>query len=98
MGLQGKPFVSSMEGKTMPVYGVQWHPEKNTYEWGSTQANPHSAAAVDVAYHMARFFVNEARKNNHVYPADALDKDVIWNYKPEYTGPSGSHFEQTYYF
>ncbi|EDQ85524.1 gamma-glutamyl hydrolase [Monosiga brevicollis MX1] len=74
--LQGKPFVSSMEGKTMPVYGVQWHPEKNTYEWGSTQANPHSAAAVDVAYHMARFFVNEARKNNHVYPADALDKPL----------------------
>jgi gamma-glutamyl hydrolase len=29
----GKAFVSSIEGKLIPVYATQWHPEKNQFEW-----------------------------------------------------------------
>ena len=29
---KGRPFVSTMESKHYPIYGVQWHPEKNRYE------------------------------------------------------------------
>lgn len=29
---KGKPFVSTIEAFDYPVYGVQWHPEKNRYE------------------------------------------------------------------
>lgn len=25
---QGRTFVSTIEGKKLPFYGVQWHPEK----------------------------------------------------------------------
>ena len=29
---KGRPFVSTIESKKYPIYGVQWHPEKNRFE------------------------------------------------------------------
>lgn len=29
---KGRPFVSTIEAKEYPIFGVQWHPEKNRYE------------------------------------------------------------------
>ena len=29
----GIEFVSTIEHKTRPIYGTQWHPEKNNFEW-----------------------------------------------------------------
>lgn len=29
---KGRPFVSTMEARDYPIYGVQWHPEKNRFE------------------------------------------------------------------
>ena len=29
----GEKFIASLEGKELPVYGVQYHPEKNSFEW-----------------------------------------------------------------
>jgi len=30
---QGTPFVSTIEGIKYPIFGSQWHPEKNAFEW-----------------------------------------------------------------
>lgn len=40
---KGKPFVSLVEGKDYPVYGMQAHPEKNNFEWvgGATKIGVH---------------------------------------------------------
>ena len=32
-GTQGVGFVSSIEHKEYPIYGFQFHPEKNAFEW-----------------------------------------------------------------
>ena len=38
---KGRAFVSTIEAKHYPVYGAQWHPEKNNFEWGmSTDGTP----------------------------------------------------------
>lgn len=29
---KGRPFVSTMEARNYPIFGVQWHPEKNRFE------------------------------------------------------------------
>jgi gamma-glutamyl hydrolase len=29
---KGRPFVSTMEAREYPIFGVQWHPEKNRFE------------------------------------------------------------------
>lgn len=34
------PFVSTIEGRKYPIFGVQWHPEKNNLEWGLTKGKP----------------------------------------------------------
>lgn len=68
--LTGKAFVSTVEGQNgLPWYGVQWHPEKNTFEHGLSEdgtpfeAIPHSTEAVVVQQYVANFFVNEARQS-----------------------------------
>eukprot|EP00730_Choanoeca_flexa_P013843 TRINITY_DN5784_c0_g1_i2.p1 TRINITY_DN5784_c0_g1~~TRINITY_DN5784_c0_g1_i2.p1 ORF type:complete len:307 (+),score=84.73 TRINITY_DN5784_c0_g1_i2:1-921(+) len=94
----GKEFVSTFEGKHYPVYGTQWHPEKNTYEFGQGQNTLHTSHAIELTFDMAHFFVDQARQSQHVYSEEELSKDIIWNYTPIYTGPQGSHFEQVYYF
>ncbi|XP_023650260.1 gamma-glutamyl hydrolase [Paramormyrops kingsleyae] len=93
-------FVSTIEAKDYPIYGTQWHPEKNAFEWTRPYI-PHSPSAVKAAFFMADFFVNEARKNFHRF-ANAKDESqaLIYNYKPVYTSrwSKTSAFEQIYFF
>eukprot|EP00300_Choanocystis_sp_HF-7_P009446 c16437_g1_i4.p1 GENE.c16437_g1_i4~~c16437_g1_i4.p1 ORF type:complete len:187 (+),score=42.07 c16437_g1_i4:270-830(+) len=90
-----KQYVSSIEGKTLPFYGVQYHPEKNSFEW-DTDNTPHSSDAVALAQELARFFVDECRKNRHSYDADSLSREIIWNYNATYV--PGAHLSQEYIF
>ncbi|XP_005042227.1 PREDICTED: gamma-glutamyl hydrolase [Ficedula albicollis] len=91
-------FISTMEAYKYPIYGMQWHPEKNPFEWKDSPGIPHSPSAVRAAYYMADFFVNEARKSMHHFSSeDEEAKELIYNYDPVYTGPF-SAFQQTYFF
>lgn len=70
---QGREFVSSIEGRDAPIYGVQYHPEKNIFEWGTfADGTPyeviqHTPEAVQITQSIANFYVSEARKNGNVY-------------------------------
>ncbi|XP_060099693.1 gamma-glutamyl hydrolase [Heteronotia binoei] len=91
-------FISTMEAYAYPVYGVQWHPEKNPFEWKNETGIPHSRSAVKVTYYIADFLVNEARKNNHRFPSKKEETEaLIYNYNPVFTGTFSS-FEQAYFF
>ncbi|XP_044150104.1 gamma-glutamyl hydrolase [Bufo gargarizans] len=91
-------FISTFEAYDYPFYGVQWHPEKNPFEWKKTSDIPHTAEAVQVAFYMADFFVNEARKSQHQFSDEAQAQyPLIYNYSPAYTG-NISVFEQMYFF
>ncbi|XP_039924273.1 gamma-glutamyl hydrolase [Hirundo rustica] len=91
-------FISTMEAYKYPIYGIQWHPEKNPFEWKDSPGIPHSPSAVRAAYYMADFFVNEARKSLHHFSSeDEETKELIYNYNPVYTG-TFSAFQQTYFF
>ncbi|KAG7526398.1 gamma-glutamyl hydrolase-like [Solea senegalensis] len=90
-------FVSTMEAYDYPIYAIQWHPEKNAFEW-TKPAIAHCPSAVKTTFHIAEFFVGEARKNFHRFESEEEErKALIYNYSPVYTGPV-SGFEQTYYF
>ncbi|XP_054915372.1 gamma-glutamyl hydrolase [Poeciliopsis prolifica] len=90
-------FVSTVEAYSYPVYGTQWHPEKNAFEW-SRPYIPHSPSAVRTTFYTAHFFVNEARKNFHRFQSkEEENKALIYNYNPVHTG-STSSFEQIYLF
>lgn len=52
-------FVSAYK---YPIYGTQWHPEKNAFNWDPRYVINHDAHAVRVAQYFANFFVNEGRQ------------------------------------
>nr|XP_036670478.1 gamma-glutamyl hydrolase isoform X2 [Drosophila suzukii] len=96
--LNGKEFISTMEHKKYPFYGVQFHPEKPMYEFTKTSI-PHTAAAVLSGQFFADFFVSEARKSNQSFEnATEQARTLIYNYKPEYTSILGSSYIQQYLF
>lgn len=83
---KGKSFVSTIEGKTIPVYGAQWHPERPQFEWspgGDEHGIAHTPHAISTMQWMSNFFVSEARKNQHEFPTSDLEaKHLIYNWKP----------------
>ncbi|XP_030611820.1 gamma-glutamyl hydrolase [Archocentrus centrarchus] len=90
-------FVSTVEAHEYPIYGTQWHPEKNAFEWRQPYI-PHSPSAIKTTFYMAEFFVSEARKNFHKFESEEEEsRALIYNYNPVYTGTKSS-FEQIYFF
>ncbi|XP_053674477.1 gamma-glutamyl hydrolase-like [Anopheles nili] len=95
----GMEFISTIEHKAYPFYGIQFHPEKNIYEWIPNKNISHTANAIQAAQFFADFFIDEARKSDHQFASEeALEKLVIYNYQPTFTGLKRSSFEQCYMF
>ncbi|XP_067251590.1 gamma-glutamyl hydrolase [Chanodichthys erythropterus] len=94
----GLEFVSTMEGRKHPFYGVQWHPEVNRFQWDPRYNFPHSSNAVRVSSVLAEFFVNEGRRNSHHFSDVAEEsRALIYNYNPVYVA-NISAYEQSYFF
>ncbi|KAL7050913.1 hypothetical protein ACKWTF_004267 [Chironomus riparius] len=95
----GLTFVSTIEHSQYPFYAVQFHPEKNIYEWVRNKNISHTSNAIIASQYFAEFFVNEARKSHHHF-IDSKDEDqyMIYNYQAEFSGAKGAGFEQTYLF
>lgn len=92
-------FVNLVFFRSLPFYGIQFHPEKNIYEWVQNKNISHTPNAVKAAQYFADFFVNEARKSEHRFPSeDDIDRHVIYNYPVSFTGLKKSAFEQCYLF
>jgi len=93
----GKQFISTMEGINFPVYGAQWHAEKNQFEWWSQEVINHSADAIEAMQYFSRFFVNEARLSNHHFSTPGEEEAaLIYQWSPLYTEDIVSDFEQAY--
>ncbi|CAF0762035.1 unnamed protein product [Rotaria sordida] len=97
--LEGQAFVSTIESRRYPIFGVQWHPEKNAFEWRVNTTIPHTKDSVEVMQYMANFFTNQARQNMNQFSslADEL-KYLIYLYTPEFSDLDTSHFQQLYFF
>lgn len=83
-----------------PFYGVQFHPEKNLYEWVRNRNVPHSLSATRAAQYFAEFFVEQCRYSLHHFPGGEAEEDalLIYNYPAKFTSQYKSVFTQTYYF
>eukprot|EP01126_Amoeba_proteus_P050942 TRINITY_DN605_c0_g1_i3.p1 TRINITY_DN605_c0_g1~~TRINITY_DN605_c0_g1_i3.p1 ORF type:complete len:186 (-),score=28.83 TRINITY_DN605_c0_g1_i3:39-596(-) len=96
---KGKQFISTIEGKKYPFYGLQWHPEKPLFEWWSKEVIQHSPDATKAMQYMADFFISEAVKNDHAFPtAEDIYDHLIWNYSPLYSAAIVPGFVQVYVF
>ena len=101
--LHGTEFVSTIEGKELPFYGVQYHPEKVLYEWGAKgghqyQAIDHSSASIELAQYQANFLAREARKNHHSYSnLEEQLSESIFNYVATTYRPAKPMYMSLYY-
>eukprot|EP00518_Triparma_eleuthera_P005312 CAMPEP_0182456182 /NCGR_PEP_ID=MMETSP1319-20130603/2096_1 /TAXON_ID=172717 /ORGANISM="Bolidomonas pacifica, Strain RCC208" /LENGTH=313 /DNA_ID=CAMNT_0024654365 /DNA_START=34 /DNA_END=971 /DNA_ORIENTATION=+ len=96
--LDGKEFVSTIESKDAgsPIYATQWHPEKNTFEYGTVGdgdvpyiTTVHSAESVRLANELAMFFGAEVRRSTHTYDGSlplAIDERVGVRRKSDESG------------
>lgn len=79
----GTYFVSSIEGIKYPFYGVQFHPEKNSFEWRKSINASHTPQAVKISQELGNFFINETRKNFHSFGSEEeTDNLTIYNFNP----------------
>lgn len=83
-----RTFVSTIEAKEYPIFGVQYHPEKNAYEWGEYRDGEpyevidHSKEAIRASQYMADFFVDQARQNGHRFASPQEEHQaLIYNYQ-----------------
>lgn len=96
----GLEFISTHEHKRYPYYGVQYHPEKNLFEWRDNDAVQRTLDTVKAGQYMAQFFVNEARRNLHTFGESGEESPfLIYNYPVNFTGakPTSGIF-QMYFF
>lgn len=92
----GNEFIGSIEGLKLPIYGIQFHPEKSPFEWRTTVNASHTEEAIKISQEYANFFIREARKNNHSFFNETMEeKKLIYNYKPEKVQES---FMECYFF
>jgi len=91
----GVEFISSMEHKTLAIYGTQWHPEKPAYYWNHAgRLGPiHTLEAVELAQFVGNFFVQEARKHKNRYRLSS--KYLSSNTKAVFD-PRAKHFLEYY--
>jgi hypothetical protein len=74
----GLEFISSLEHAIYPLYGLQFHPEKNIYEWAEDRVHSHSADAIRVSQYFANFFVNEGKKEAKKRPRKLNVRLTCW--------------------
>lgn len=83
---KGVEYAATIEHKRYPIYGVQYHPEKNAFIWSPKLVVPHSPTAVELEQYYSNFFVGEAKKNmNHFESDDESFPLMIENAKVELT-------------
>ena len=61
-------YISIYELKNLPIYGVQFHPEKPPFEYENDGLRvPKSDIAITLSSRMAKFFVGECKKNSNIW-------------------------------
>lgn len=81
---QNEKFVASFEAKKYPFYGVQFHPEKNMFEWKVFADR--SLEGVEVVQILSNRFIEVARKNKNSFAsADEFTKASIYNFHTQPT-------------
>ena len=94
-------FVSIIEGKTLPIYGFQFHTSLQIFEWSpKLSCLTHTPEAVQVMQYLANFLASELRKNDNQFDANEFE-DIKFSKLPVIYAENLEHgpiFENAYFF
>lgn len=94
----GLEYISTVEHRQLPIYGFQWHPEKNLFEW-AYKSIPHNREAVRAVQYFTNLFIDKARLDNHTFSPEEEEASLIYNHQPIYIQSLyKSSFQQCYFF
>lgn len=98
----GKEFIAIFEANQFPFYGVQFHPEKPSFEFivkRGQKSIVHSRDAIAVSRYFGDFFVRSAQLSNHrAADTEELKLELIYAHSPMYTALKRDMYEQRYLF
>jgi gamma-glutamyl hydrolase len=80
-------FVSSIQNKEYPFFGLQWHPEKTNYEWSKLQIINRDPESNIISNIIGNFFVEYCKYTNSFTSKALLDKYNIHKLKQHITDP-----------
>jgi len=79
-------YIATYEGKHLPIYAVQFHPEKIPYDRKPTDNVPQFGNAIKISQNLGLFLADELRKNNNTLTETEKEKyQVIDTYKTKAT-------------
>jgi gamma-glutamyl hydrolase len=104
--VNGRPFVSTIEPndpERFPFYGVQYHPEKNGFEYTTYpgtkipyESIDHSAEGIAFSIYLSQFFVNRVRHGQSVNTEHAYTKPDVYPPISSYPRSTGVKYEDIF--
>lgn len=104
--VNGRPFVSTIEPidpERFPLYGVQYHPEKNGFEYTTFpgtkipyESIDHSAEGIAFSIYLSQFFVDRVRRGQSVNQEHAYTKPDIYPPISSYPRSTGVKYEDIF--
>lgn len=87
--LAGNEFISTVEAKRYPIWGVQWHPEKPAFEFIGMEGVmiPHTQEAIEIGQQVANNFVFSARRNSNRFTSILAEQGALLDKTSIYLDP-----------
>ena len=94
------PNSNFFSDKKAPIFGLQWHPEKNLFIFNPNLAIDHSPLAIAAAQYIANTFMGFARQNPNRFPTRLSEEaSLVFKHSPLYVGNiTETPYEQIYVF
>lgn len=91
-------FISSLESTKYPFAGLQFHPEKNSFEWRKDLNYPHSPNAIAISRYFFDWLVSLARLNDNSFKSEKeVYKNLISNFQVTLTAGK-LIYDEIYFF
>lgn len=93
---KGRPFGSGIEAKNFPIFGTQYHPERQVFDFNPANKGLNKSFESEFAnMAISQFYVNQTRYSNHEASNQTFLKDnLVYSFKPSFLYAS----EVVYYY
>jgi gamma-glutamyl hydrolase len=90
-------FLSTIQGKTRPFFGLAWHPEKPNFEWVNHQKIIRTPESIVIGNSISNFFIEYCKLTNHITDQSILtqfDIEEKSQYVFETANPDDSEYDE----